>query len=186
MQCETITKRGERCRNRAVTGRSCCHQHSRNTSRVELEPPPTTPELMQSLAGVFSGLAGGTASSLLGGLNLSGSSVTGSAGGDNPLATLAAALTAAAKIPPQKSKARTADDSSETAKARRARERGPLAQTVYKSAYGVGYGVAFPTFLLLSLLPDNALGDGLRDGAKNAYDTVRMMRKKKTRHSRAG
>lgn len=185
MQCETITKRGARCRNRAAAGRPCCHQHSSGPSRVELKPPATTPELLQSLAGVFTGLAGGSAASLFDGLNLSGNHVTEKSAGESPLTALAAALAAAAKSPPRRSSARTTGHASDEAKARRAQERGPLSQTIYRSAYGVGYGVAFPTFLLLSLLPENALGDGLRDGAKSAHEAVRKLRTKKTRQSSA-
>ncbi|MCY2967707.1 MAG: hypothetical protein NT069_29440, partial [Planctomycetota bacterium] len=86
----------------------------------------------------------------------------------DPLAALAAALAAASAASPKSTQEPLADP----APAVDTTPNDPLSQLIYKAAYGLGYGVAFPTFMALSFVPDNALGRGLRDGAASAEETV--------------
>ncbi len=44
---------------------------------------------------------------------------------------------------------------------------------MYSVAYGIGFGVAFPAFFVMGLLPsDSAMARGLRDGAKAARESL--------------
>jgi hypothetical protein len=92
---------------------------------------------------------------------------------DDPFEALAAAVSAAAAA---------ADQAPPDNQSKRGKRHGPpndpLGKAVYAAAFGVGYGVALPTFFLLGMLPDNALGQGLRDGAKAAQETVERRRKR--------
>jgi hypothetical protein len=86
---------------------------------------------------------------------------------DDPFEALAAAVSAAAEA---------AEQSAPNGHPKRGKRHGPpddpLGKTIYSAAFGIGYGVALPTFLLIGMLPDNALGRGLRDGAKAAQQSV--------------
>ena len=56
-----------------------------------------------------------------------------------------------------------------------------LSNFVYKMAYGVSYGVVFPTMLIARSLPqDNPVAHGLFDGARAAIDMVDEMKGKGT------
>ena len=52
-------------------------------------------------------------------------------------------------------------------------QHGVFGRAVYSASYCVGYGAAFPTFLVVGMLPmDNPLGRGLRDGVSSARQAV--------------
>jgi hypothetical protein len=55
---------------------------------------------------------------------------------------------------------------------------GLLSRFAYNACYSISYGVVFPTVLLArSIPPDNALVNGLVDGARAALDLVDEMKK---------
>jgi len=92
---------------------------------------------------------------------------------DDPFESLAAAVSAAAAA---------VEHAQTNGKARTRKQRGApndaVGKAIYSAAYGFGYSVALPTFLLIGMLPDNAVGRGLKDGAKAAQQTVERRRKR--------
>jgi hypothetical protein len=92
---------------------------------------------------------------------------------EDPFEALAAAVSAAAEA---------AEQTSANGEPKRGKRHGPpddpLGKAIYSAAFGVGYGVALPTLLLIGMLPDNAVGRGLRDGARAARETVDRRRKR--------
>jgi hypothetical protein len=52
-----------------------------------------------------------------------------------------------------------------------------LSRAVYKTCYGISFGVVFPTALIARSIPrDNAAVHGLIDGAHAAFDSVNEMK----------
>jgi hypothetical protein len=101
-------------------------------------------------------------------------SESGSSASSNPLQAVADAMDAAAKA---------AKEGVEEARATAA-DTLPVAneflsRLAYKTCYTISYGVVFPTVLIArSIPPNNALMNGLVDGAQAAIDMVQEMRNK--------
>jgi hypothetical protein len=98
------------------------------------------------------------------------------AGSDNPFAAVVAALAAAALNPDTPEQPRKGGK-----KKKAAPPESPLSKAMYSVGHGVGYGVAFPTYLVLGMLPDNSLFRGFEDGVQAAKDTVQRMKKRPAR-----
>jgi len=173
MRCQATTKRGTRCQNPAGEGERYCRVHATNGrhaepagSRTATNEAAAPAPILETIASV---LANATAPT-----QRAAQTPPANGAASNPLEALAAAVAAAA--------AKAAEEESKPRHNGRRKRQGPpedpLGKTIYSTAYGVGYGVALPAYLLLGMLPDNALGRGLKDGAEAARLAAFRRRKK--------
>lgn len=102
---------------------------------------------------------------------------------EDPFKAIADAMEAAAReADSQTQQAKQAQASRETPKRKPAgtpngaAKREPasgVGKAAYSVAYGLGFGVAFPAYFVLGLLPpDSSVARGLRDGAQAARDSL--------------
>ena len=148
MQCESITKQGRRCRNAAAEDAPYCSVHARGEESPHVSPHTAVHERCDSSASTAPS-SNGTACK--------------DEPQDDPLRAVAEAMFRAAEDA----------DLEQTPARETSRPKGrALSQAVYSTSYCVGYGVAFPAYLVIGVLPKGPMGDGLRDGARAAREAA--------------
>lgn len=108
--------------------------------------------------------------------------VSSAAASDDPLKSVADAL----EIAVQAAKEGASDAKAAVDKALPTVSRS-LSRFVYTTCYTVSYGVVFPTMLIAKSIPtDNAVVNGLIDGAKAATDMVDQLKSRQIASSTEG
>jgi len=178
MQCRATTKRATRCQNQTQGKARYCRVHGKaaptpqpQAARQANESPAFAQPDADNPSAAFTSLADLLARAMPTDTAAPAPTAPQPSAAD-PFAALAAALAAAATTAETQPNLDTAGQPPPAANS-------PLSQAIYSAAYGVGYGIAFPTFLLMGMLPNNPAGNGMRDGVRAAQDTVSRMGKSK-------
>lgn len=169
MRCEATTHGNRRCANDARAGSTYCWVHREYSAskpgRRRPQPPSPAPAPAEPLPQVLAEAATPARPQ-----PPSHSSELPES--EPAFAALAAAL-AAAGTP------EAAGEPSRNGKSERlAPSPTALSKAMHSAGYGIGYSLAFPTFLLLGMVPDNALFRGFQEGVDAARDTVERMQKR--------
>ena len=146
MQCESFTKQGKRCKNSAMEGAEYCSVHAHAAGAPPESQHASTNR--QHFPHVSAGFA---------------DDAKNAPPQDDPLRAVAEAMFRAAENA----------NLAEATTGERDRTGGAFSQALYSTSYCIGYGVAFPSYLMLGLLPAaGPVARGLRDGAQAAREAV--------------
>ena len=146
MQCKSMTKQGKRCKNSAMEGAEYCGVHAHLAGATPRSRPASQDRQ-----------AAGHAPARFADDGVANNAPPQ----DDPLRVVAEAMFRAAENA----------DLAEATPGERGRTGGAFSQALYSTSYCIGYGVAFPSCLVLELLPKaGPVARGLRDGAQAARE----------------
>ena len=144
MQCASLTKQGKRCRKQAVEGAKYCNLHAPEGEAADVAPQASAHPRTHANASDAASSHGPADQDPL---------------QDDPLHAVAAAMFQAAEA---------AHLEPTSARGQRP-ARGVISRAAFSTAYCLGYGIGFPSYLLLGLLPQGgSLESGLREGMEAA------------------
>lgn len=163
MRCSAETKRGLQCKNQALPESELCRVHAAAHTNGHAQATP-------SVAAAPATVAGMTAKKVATPQPRSRVDYAATEAEPDPFHAIAEAMSRAAdqmQVSGEEPDVLAAEEQADE-------QDGLLSKAVYSTSYCVGYGVAFPTFLALGMLPmNNAFGRGLSDGVNSAKQSVR-------------